>query len=184
MVVIAVTGMPGAGSSTISKMLAKKLKIKYFSPGEYFKKHSKKKTETDQALSYWKTEEGSSKKFHNYIENLQIKIAKKGNIVICGKLSIFALRNIPSIKIWLECSLEERAKRTSERDKINVEEAIKKITEREKMEDVEWEKIYSINRRNQQKWANLVVDTRKMTKEQTVEFILKKIKLSRDGSRL
>ncbi len=176
MVVIAVTGMPGAGSSTISKMLAKKLKIKYFSPGEYFKKHSKRKIETDQALSYWKTKEGSSKKLHNYIENLQIEMAKGGNIVICGKLSIFALRNIPSIKIWLKCSLEERARRTSERDKIDIEEAIKKITEREKIEDTEWKKIYGIDRKNQQKWADLIVDTTKINREQTVKFIFKKIK--------
>ncbi len=176
MVVIAITGMPGAGSSTIAKLLAKKLKLKYFSPGEYFKSHSKKKTQTDQALSYWNTKEGSSKKLHNYIEDLQREMAKKGNIVICGKLSIFALKNIPSIKIWLECSLEERGKRTIKRDKINLTEAIKKITERERMEDKEWKKIYGVNRKNQQKLADFIIDTTKLNKEQTIELILKRIK--------
>ena len=35
--VIAISGLPGSGSTTIAKLLAKNLSLEYFSPGQLFK---------------------------------------------------------------------------------------------------------------------------------------------------
>ncbi len=176
MVVIAVTGLPGAGSSTIAKLLAKKLKLRYFSPGEYFKSHSRKKTQTERVLSVFQSGKGKQKLFHKRIDEMQIELAKKGNVVICGKLSIVMLKNIADYKVWLECSIEGRTRRTAKRDKIGLDLVKEKIRQREKMEMEEWKKDYGFDYRRQREMADIVVDSTKLIVEQTVDKILKFMK--------
>ncbi|MBL7170337.1 MAG: cytidylate kinase family protein [Candidatus Aenigmarchaeota archaeon] len=172
MVVIAISGKPGAGTSTISKELAKKLGIDYFSPGQKFFKPSERMDDTHEALNTWKTKKGSSKDFHKQIDDYQRQLAKKGNIVICGKLSIWVLKDLADFKVWLDCDFEERAGRSAERDGINLEEARRKLKEREETEKQEWKRIYDFDRDVQQEMADLVIDTSKMSVKEVVEKII------------
>lgn len=177
--VVAITGLPGAGTSTIAKMLAKRLKLEYFSPGEYFKSHSHAHDQSDQAMNVWKTEEGKKKSFHKSIDEMQMKKAKKGNIVICGKLSIYMLKGIANHKIWLDCSLDERAKRSSKRDGLDLEKTKKILAEREELEVKEWKKDYGIDYRKQKRMASIVIDTTELSEEETLKKILGKMLSSR-----
>ena len=172
MVVIAVSGKPGAGTSTIAKMVAKRLGIKYFSPGQKFFKSSEKEDDTNEALDLWKSERGKSKEFHEKIDHYQRELAKKGNVVICGKLSIWVLKNLADLKVWLDCDFEERVRRSSKRDKISLEEARIKLKEREKMEEKEWKRMYGFDRDNQREMADIVVDTTNKSVEKIVEGIM------------
>lgn len=174
--VIALSGPPGSGASTIGKLLARRLELKYFSPGKYFKKLSKEKNETKAALSYLQTKVGRSKELHEHIDNLQIKKAKKGDIVLEGTLSIHFLKNLADYKIWIDASIEKRAERTSKRDKIPMKEAIKKIKKREYIERQTWKRLYGFDYFSQKKDADLVVDSSYLTKNQTVNKILDFIK--------
>jgi cytidylate kinase len=176
LVVIAVSGLPGAGSSTISKLLAERLGLKYFSPGEYFKSHSSEANQSKQALSVFKSSKGKDKRFHESIDEMQRRLGREGNIVICGKLSIWVLRDIADYKIWLDCSLEERARRTAERDGLSVEEAKKIIKERERLEVEEWKKDYGMDYREQREMADIVIDTSNLDKEGVYKKIIKLIK--------
>ncbi|MEM5777627.1 MAG: cytidylate kinase family protein [Candidatus Aenigmatarchaeota archaeon] len=176
MVVIAVSGLPGSGSSTLSKLLAEKLNLKYFSPGEYFKNQSDKNNQTSKALDVFKIGKGKEKKFHESIDEMQKKFAREGNIVICGKLSILMLKDIADYKIWLDCSIEERARRTAKRDSISYEEALKAIKEREILEVEEWEKDYGIDYRKQREMADIIIDTSKMSEKEVLEKVLNFIK--------
>ncbi|MBU5688727.1 MAG: cytidylate kinase family protein [Candidatus Aenigmarchaeota archaeon] len=177
MVVIAVSGLPGSGSSTLSKLLAEKLNLKYFSPGEYFKDHSNKNNQTSKALDVFKSGKGKEKNFHESIDEMQKRLAKKGNIVICGKLSILMLKDIADYKIWLDCAIKERAKRTAQRDGISYKEALKALKEREKLEVEEWKKDYGIDYRKQKEMADLVIDTSNMSEKEVLEKVLNFIKI-------
>jgi cytidylate kinase len=170
-VVIAISGLPGAGSTTIARMLEKKLKLKYFSPGEIFKSYGKGK-EIEAAIKVWKGK-GKSKKFHLMLDNIQKKLAKKGNCVICGKLSVWILKDLSNCKVWVEAPLSVRAKRVAKRDKLPIETAKKLLREREKIERTEWRRIYGIDYFKQKKLADLVINTSKFTPSQVVEKILK-----------
>ncbi len=174
--VIAVSGKPGAGTSTIARKLAERLGLKYFSPGQKFFKPSKQVDDTHEALEKWKTREGSSKEFHEKIDYYQKELAKKRNVVICGKLSIWVLKDLADVKIWIDCFLDERVRRTARRDKISFEEAKHKITERERIETEEWKRMYGINRSDQCNMADIVVDSTNLTREETLNTILKRIK--------
>ncbi|MBI2084248.1 MAG: cytidylate kinase family protein [Candidatus Aenigmarchaeota archaeon] len=174
--VIAISGPPGSGASTVGGFVAKKLKMKYFSPGKYFKKMSGKKNETEAAISFLKTKRGTSKSLHERIDELQIGKARKGNIVLEGSLSIHFLKNIADHKIWVYASKRKRAERTSKRDNVPVTKALKKVLEREATEIKLFKNIYGFDYMSQKKIADLIIDSSNLTINQTVEKILKFIK--------
>jgi len=174
--VIVVAGPPGAGSTSVAKELAKRLNLRYFILGKIHKKISKSKEESEAALIAWKTKKGRSKKFHEELDKLQIKEAKKGNVVICGKLSIHFLKDLADFKIWLDVPLRIRAKRAAERDRTTISKAMKEIRERQQIERKEWKHIYGFDYFYQKRIADLVFDSSNLTLKQTVNKILKFIK--------
>ncbi|MCX8178726.1 MAG: cytidylate kinase family protein [Candidatus Aenigmarchaeota archaeon] len=176
MVVIAISGLAGSGTSTLAKMLAKKLGLKYFSPGEYFKSHSSGSNETERVMDVFKSGKGSDKDFHKKIDEMQIDLGKKGNIVICGKLSILMLKDIADYKIWVECDLKERARRTAKRDGIRFEDALKALKEREKLQLKEWKKDYGIDYTSQKKMADLIIDNTNLNENQVLNMVIKFMK--------
>ncbi len=173
--VIVVSGPPGAGSSVISQTLAKKLKLRYLSPGKTYKSFLNEK-EAEAALDFWKTKFGSSKKLHKDLDRKQIEAAKIGNIVICGKLSIHFLKNLSNCKVWLDVPLKIRAERTAKRDKIPVKTAFKQISERENLERKKWKAMYGFDYFSQKNYADLVLKGSKLTAEESVKKIIDYIK--------
>lgn len=175
MPVIVVSGLPGSGSSTISRELAKKFNIEYFSPGDYFKKFSKV-PQSKSAMNVWQTEKGRANDFHKKIDDMQIEKAKKGNVVICGKLSIHFLKDLCKNKIWIEADIDTRTKRTAERDKISFEEAKRILQERENVERREWKRIYGFDYVDLKNSADLLFDNSNLTVDQAVEKIINFVK--------
>lgn len=171
MPVICVSGQPGCGTSTVAKLLAQKLKLKYFSPGQYFKSQSKEK-ETLAAVNVWRTQRGASKGFHEDIDGLQRALAEEGNIVIDGKLSIRMIKNA-DLKVWLKASTKKRTERIMKRDSIGYEEASAQLIEKETLERDSWKRIYGFDYFEQEKEANFVLDVSDLNPEQTADKIIK-----------
>ncbi len=174
--VIAISGPPGSGTTTIGKKVAKRLKLRFFSPGLYYKKLSKEKEEAKAALELWKTKLGSSEKLHKHIDDLQVKEAKKGNAVIEGTLSVHFLKNLSKHKIWLDVPLKVRAERTAKRDKIPVNAALKEISQREDIERREWKRMYGFDYFDQKYDADFVLDSSNLTPSQSIDKIIEFIK--------
>lgn len=174
--VIVISGPPGAGSTSVGRGLAKRLRFRYFLPGKVLKKMGKSKKESKAALEGWETKRGSSKKFHKDLDKLQIKKAKKGNIVVSGKLSIHFLKDLSDYKIWLDVPLKVRARRTAKRDSISVSKAIKEIRKRQNIERKEWKRIYGFDYFYQKKIADYVLDSSGLTLKQTADKIIRFIK--------
>src|SRR4030067_3085413 len=151
--VIVISGPPGSGSSSIAKAVAKKLKFKYVSPGKTYKNYLDER-ESKAALDFWQTKFGRSKELHKKLDKDQVELAKKENIVICGKLSIYFLRNLTKNKIWLDVPLNVRAKRTAERDGIPEDEALKEIARREEIERWNWKMMDGFDYFDQKKLAD------------------------------
>ena len=143
--IITISGQPGAGSTTISKLLSKKISYKLVTIGEINKQIAKEQGMTIE--QFWKhLEEQPEKleKFHKQLDEKQKKLAKEGNIIMNGKLSAFQIPQA-KIKILLTAELETRAQRTMQRDKGTIEQAREKITQREQMERKDWKQIYGFD---------------------------------------
>jgi cytidylate kinase len=203
MSVIAISGLPGSGSTTVSKLLAKRLGFDHFSPGRVFKDAgkgvlqkqpyfpifnslclerginleipTKAHNDSEAALALWNTGLGKSKVFHEAIDELQKILATNGNIIIDGKLSLFMLPS-SKLKIWLTASQSERIIRSAKRDGLILQEAQRIIPEREINEETEWKSIYSFDYKAQQSLADIVIDTTEKSPEEIVISILACIK--------
>ncbi len=177
MVVIAISGKPGCGSSTTGKMLAEKLGLKFFSTGEYYKKMAREKaaqkyhSETATSVNYFSSKEGSAKELHEAIDNMQIEKAKEGNIVSEGKLAIHFLENIADYKVWLEASAGVRMQRYAKRDGISLKEAEKLVKEKDSLERATFKRIYGFDTFSQEKGADITIDTSSKKPEEIVAEI-------------
>jgi cytidylate kinase len=171
---IVISGPPGSGSSKTSLLLAKKLHLNYFSAGDLFKSYSKQRK--NRALDIWNSNFGKNKEFHHKLDQYQKEKAKRGNIVICGKLSIFLLKNIADFKVWIDAPLKVRAERVARREDIPMIKAIDQIKKREEIERREWKNIYNFDYFDSKNLANLVINSSEKSIEEIVEEILNSMK--------
>lgn len=177
MPVIVISGQPGCGSSTTAKLLAKKLRLRHFSVGDYNKSHIRKGRETDRSITMWKTNKGASEKFHIDSDELARERARKGNVVIDGKLQIRLAKGFYDLSVWLKAPFGIRAERYAKRDGISLKGAGRKLKEKETLERKNWLRIYSFDYFRQEKGADLVIDTSRKKPEKVVEAIIKALKI-------
>ncbi|MCD6557590.1 MAG: cytidylate kinase family protein [Candidatus Aenigmarchaeota archaeon] len=174
---IVVSGMPGCGSSTTAELLAKKLKMDFFSLGKYTKKQFQDKGETQSAIKQWSTDIGSSKEFHQKSDAMQQSLAKHGNIVIESKLGIHFIGKLADLKVWLEAPIHVRAQRYAKRDNLKYDEALEMLEKKEAIERRKWKEMYGFDYFDQRKDADLVIDTSDKTPEEIVDQIIRMGKL-------
>lgn len=194
---IAISGLPGSGSTTVARSLAAQLNIPYFSAGQLFKDIAQGVLATQHyypffkqlcdkrsltlprfafskahaSVDLWKTEFGANPLFHQAIEALQQELVNAGPIVIDGKLSIHMLKDV-TLRVWLSGNLEARAARTAQRDAISQKEAAQLLIQREELHKKEWFAIYGFDYLEQEHEADLIIDTSHKSPAQIVEEIL------------
>ena len=200
MQVIAISGQPGSGSTTTAKLLSKKMDLIFFSVGQLWKDIGKGVVEGQEYYPIFKKicEEkgialpsmlekndslavekiwqdlGKTEKFNSATDELQKRLAKEKSIVLEGKLSLRMIENA-NLKIWLKASLDSRASRMSFRDKMPFEEIKNKIEERQEVERECWKKIYGFDYWDQEKEADIVIDSSYLTTEEIIDKIVSKL---------
>lgn len=176
MPVISISGLPCCGSTTIGKMLAEKLKIDFFSVGAYYKSHGKGANETEKAIDFLGSKEGTSKPLNKSVDDMQIELAKKGNIVIDAKAGIYFLKEIADLKVWLHAPFEIRMKRVAKREGCDLEKAKKLLEDKEKLEKELFQKVYNFDYLTQKEQADIIIDVSTLPLEDVVEMIVKRLK--------
>jgi len=170
---IVISGPPGAGSTRTALNLAKKLGLKYFSTGDLFKSYSKQTK--NQALDVW-DQFGKIRKFHQDLDEYMKQKAKKGNIVICGKLSVFLLKDLADFKVWIGSPLRVRANRVAKREAISMIRAMDQVKKREEIERKTWKRIYEFDYFDSKNLADLVIDSSDKSVEEVVREIMESMK--------
>jgi len=174
--IIAISGFHGTGKSTVGKLVAESLGIKYYSTGQAFRDlANKKKMSLEEFTKYVEDHPEIDKELDNRI----VDKAKEGDILIDSQLSGHILNAIADFKVHLICSIDSRVKRMMERDKSSFIEKLNETKLREKSELDRFYKLYNIDLSDKDtinELHDMVINTENLTIEEVVEKIISKIK--------
>lgn len=171
--IITVSGDPGSGKSSVSRLLAKQLGFRHHSIGDLMRSLAKekgmsllelsKKAETDKATD-------------EELDRMQIELGKKeDNFVIDSRLGFHFIPG--SKKIFLEVKDEVAAGRIfshlreDEKENTSLEKTLENIRRRKQSERLRYEKYYGLDCYDKKQY-DLVLDTTGLTVEETVEKIM------------
>jgi len=169
---ITISGTPGSGKSSVSRFLAKKLKLKYYDAGGLIRKGASKK---ELSLRAYKKLRDKNPLIDKKVDDRIKKIGKKNNIVVSSRTAFYFIPD--SIRIFLKASVTEGAKRIMKAKRMTeryrtLETAKKSLKEIMKDNKKRYEEYYGINIYDKKNY-DLVVDTTNLTVEQTADKIEK-----------
>ena len=146
---IVISGWPAVGKTTIAENLAKDFNLKLWNGGDILKMMAYERGyssslnhdwwDTDEATKFM-NERNDNPNFDREVDNRLIELVKEGNVVITS----YTLPWISdaTINFWLQGSVDNRSKRMSLRDKIDINTA-KKIVQRRDVENkLIYQKLY------------------------------------------
>jgi len=140
--VIAICGAHGVGKTTVAKLVAQELNLRYISAGQIFRRLAKEYNMDLQKFSKFAEE---NFKIDREIDNKILEEAKKGGVVLDGRITAWIAKDYTDLKVLLIAPLEVRVSRIAKRDGISFEEALKETREREDSEVKRYEELYKIN---------------------------------------
>ena len=169
---ITISGPPGSGKSTLSKIISVRLGLELVSMGDIFRKCAQDRC---MSLDEFGLIAKCNEKIDNEIDMMQKKIAnERDNILIEGRLSGFFVD--ADLKVWLKAPLEVRARRIANRECKSVAKALEETFEREECERERYLNYYNIDVRDLSVY-DIVIDSKKWSAQEISEIVEKAVNL-------
>jgi len=180
-IVICISGMAGTGKSTLSQKLAEKYNLKCYSGGDALKELAKAEGYDVSRQGWWESLEGLNflkervidPKFDKAVDAKLLEYAQQGNVLLDSWTMPWLLKE--GFKIWLMGSIEKRATRVAERDKITLNEAFKVLEEKESRTKAIYKKLYGFALGEDFAPFDLVLDTDNLNAEEVFEVLCRVI---------
>ena len=173
--IITVSGPPGTGTSTLSRLLSRELGLRWVNSGELFRKIA-----GDRGLSLGElgriAEDGPEIDY--LIDDAQRAMAAESGGVFEGRLSGHILD--ADLKILLKADRMVRAERIAARERKLVEDALRESRVREESEARRYEKYYNLNV-NDFSVYDLVIDTGTWDEKGVVAIVLAAVRFIEDA---
>lgn len=178
---ITLTGLPGAGKSTIASLLAKKLNIPWYSIGDLRGKMARERgVSIDELNVIGETQAFTDKDVDTYQEKLG---REQDNFILDGRLSWYFVPN--SFKVFLDVDEDEAARRIFEDSKqglrkdekpySSVKEVKERIRARLASDQKRYKRYYNVGFLDRSNY-DLVIDTTHLKPEEIVDKILKAVR--------
>jgi predicted cytidylate kinase len=167
--VITLSGVPGTGTTTIAKLLSKKLNLKLVYIGETFRTIAREYKMTLEEFGKFAKD---NPEIDKELDDRQLALARTGNIILEGRLSGWMVKKngINAFSILLTADLETRIKRIMGREGKAYSEVKEEILNREQVELNRYLELYSINYQNPAHYS-MVIDTTHLTPEEIIKII-------------
>jgi cytidylate kinase len=164
-IVISICGMGGTGKSTVSRRLAEKYGLRYVSGGDALKTLAVEEGYDIEGRGWWETDKGrqfleqriEDPRFDKKIDRQLIEWAERGNVILDSWTMPWLVKK--GFKIWLDASIEKRAKRIAKRDGISVREALQALESKEEKTKKIYNKLYGFKLGEDFKPFHLILDT-------------------------
>ena len=168
--IITISGPPGSGKSTLSRILSVKLGMEHISMGDIFRKCAEDRCMCLAEYGLLAKQNGD---IDRELDAMQKRIAKeKDNIILEGRLSGFLVD--ADLKVWLKAPVEVRAERIAKRENKPIAVAIAETSEREECERERYLGYYNIDIKDLSVY-DIVIDSSKWDAEEISEIVMKAV---------
>jgi cytidylate kinase len=167
---ITVSGLPGSGTSTISRLLAEYYELELISSGEVFRRIAKEK---GVSLSEFGAMAEKDPSIDLAIDKNQRDIVRsQDNLVLESRLAGHMASGVPNVlKIWIKAPLPVRVKRIQKREKsASFDEEYRKTVLREKSEGLRYVNYYNIDIGDLSIY-DMVIDSEKWNQYQILDIL-------------
>ena len=167
---IAVSGRSGCGNTTVSKMIADVLGLRFIN-------FTFRTLAQERGVDLKKILELAAKNddIDKEVDTRQVHLAREdGGCVLGSRLAIWMLKEA-DFKVYLDASAEIRAQRILNREGGSLEEIAAFTAERDRQDHGRYKRIYNIDT-NDYSFADLIIDTGKYDPQQITDLILERIK--------
>jgi cytidylate kinase len=174
---VVLSGSPAVGKTTVARILAAKLPLKYVSGGDLLKELAIEKGYEVGGDDWWDTppgrkfllERSGDPRYDLEVDKRLEKLAEKSGYVITS----YALPWICKygIKVWLKGSKKIRAERMARRDNLTYEQALKVVGLRDAQNEELYKKLYGYEFDKDLSVFHLVVDTELIEAEKVSEMV-------------
>jgi len=167
---ITVSGLPGSGTTTISKLLAEYYELELISSGEIFRRLAK---ERGMTLAEFGSLAEKDPSIDLAIDKNQRAIIRcQDNLVLESRLAGHMASGVPNVlKIWVKAPLPVRVKRIQRREKsASFDEEFKKTVLREKSEALRYTNYYNIDIGDLSIY-DIVIDSERWNQYQTLDIL-------------
>jgi len=179
--VICISGMAGTGKSTLSKKLAEKYGLRYFSGGDVLKDLAKQEGYDVSVQGWWESAEGldfltkrvNDPKFDKEVDDKLLEFAQQGNVLLDSWTMPWLLKE--GFKIWLEASFEKRVARVAIRDGMTVAQAFDVLKEKEACTKAIYKALYGFSLGEDLKPFDFILDTDNLSANEVFEVLCKVI---------
>jgi cytidylate kinase len=179
--VICISGMAGTGKSTLSKKLAEKYGLRYFSGGDVLKELAKQEGYDVSVQGWWESPQGlnflneriKDPKFDKTVDDKLLEYAQQGNVLLDSWTMPWLLKD--GFKIWLEASFEKRAARVAVRDGMTPVEAFGVLQEKEARTKAIYKVLYGFVLGEDFKPFDFVLDTDNLSADEVFVVLCKVI---------
>ena len=171
--IITISGLPGSGKSTVSRLLAERLKFERYSSGDFVRQLALESKQ--DLLTFYKNAENNPEIDYKIDQRQKQLGREKDNFVMDGRLSFFFIPH--AIKVFLDVDINVaasrifNAKRNEETAYKSIVHAKKEVNERIKNEVKRYNSLYGVDYTDK-KHYDLVIDTSNSNPEQIVSEIL------------
>jgi len=178
---ICISGLAGTGKSTLSKKLAEKYGLRYFSGGDVLKELAKQEGYDVSVQGWWESPQGlrflneriNDPKFDKAVDDKLLEYANQGNVLLDSWTMPWLLKE--GFKIWLEASFEKRAARVAVRDGITAAEAFGVLQEKEAHTKAIYKALYGFVLGEDFKPFDFVLDTDNLSADEVFVVLCKVI---------
>ncbi|MFW6249631.1 MAG: (d)CMP kinase [Alkalispirochaetaceae bacterium] len=162
---VAISGKSGCGNSTVTKLVARKLGIRMIN-------YTFRTLAEEQGVSFAQMRRMAEEdpRWDRMVDRRQWEMALEGSCVLGSRLAVWVLREEADLKVFLDASEEERARRIQKREGGTFEEKLKETITRDKNDHERYLKIYGIDN-NDYGFCDLIVDTERHAPEEIAELI-------------
>ena len=178
MVVVAISGLHGAGKTTVARAVARNSGLNYISAGEVFRQLAKERGMTlDEFSRYVERHPAIDRR----IDERTIRTTRKGNSLIDARLAGWMAKGA-DLKIFLAAPLEVRAERIAKREQRSLKDVLRETVARERSEKKRFKRLYGIDLEDRSVF-DLVLNTERLSAREVIRIVGSAVEVVGRGKR-